>query len=121
MITLASITLPDHLLWTDEFDWLPIAHSSERSLTGKILAEEALLIKGRPITLSSDWATRDVVEQLYVLASQPAQSHSLDLHGRIFSVMFRRAETAISAVPIKPLTEPGAIDFYLLTIRLIEV
>jgi len=37
MITLAGITLPDHLVWLDEFDWLPIAHSSERSLTGKML------------------------------------------------------------------------------------
>lgn len=121
MITLATITLPGHLLWTDEFDWFPVAHSSERSLTCKLLMEEKQLIKGRPITLSSDWATRDVVQQLYTLASQPGQTFTLDLHGRLFTVKFRREEAPITAVPIKPLTEPGANDFYQLTLRLTEV
>lgn len=121
MITLGAITLPDHLMWLDEFDWLPIAHSSERSLTGKMLVEEAPLVKGRPITLSSDWATRDIVEQLYALAGQPGQSHTLDLHGRTFTVMFRQSEQPITAVPIKPHDVPGPNDFYQLTLRLIEV
>ncbi|MET3999653.1 hypothetical protein [Marinobacterium sp. MBR-109] len=120
-ITLNGITLPSHLLWLDEFDWLPIAHSSERSLTGKMLIEEASLIKGRPITLESDWATRAVIEQLYALASQPNQTHTLDIDGRVFTVMFRHGEQPISAVPIKPLADPGPNDYYLLTLRLIEV
>jgi hypothetical protein len=121
MITLAGITLPDHLVWRDEFDWLPVAHSSERSLTGKLLVEESPLIKGRPITLEGDWATRDVVEQLYTLASQPSQAHSLNIDGCVFSVMFRRGEQPVSAVPIKPSADPVSNDYYLLTLRLIEV
>ena len=121
MITLATITLPDHLVWLDEFDWLPVAHSSERGLTGKQLIEEAPLVKGRPITLEGDWATRAVVQQLYTLASQPNQIHTLDLDGRTFSVMFRRREQPISAVPIKPSADPGSNDFYQLTLRLTEV
>ncbi len=121
MITLGAITLPDHLVWLDEFDWLPIAHSSERSLTGKLLVEEASLIKGRPITLSSDWATRDVLQQLYALASQPGQTHALVLDSRTYTVMFRHGEQPISAVPIKPSADPSANDFYQLTLRLIEV
>lgn len=121
MITLAGITLPDHLVWLDEFDWLPVAHSSERGLTGKLLVEEAPLVKGRPITLEGDWATRAVIEQLYALASQPNQTHTLDIDGRVFTVMFRRGEQPVSAVPIKPSADPVSNDYYLLTLRLIEV
>lgn len=121
MITLAGITLPDHLVWTDEFDWVPVAHSSERSLTGKLLIEEASLTKGRPITLSNDWATRDVIEQIYALASLPGQTHTLDLHGRTFTVMFNHTDTPVSAVPIKPHNVPDSNDYYQLTLRLIEV
>ncbi len=120
-ITLNGITLPNQLLWLDEFDWLPVAHSSERSLTGKLLIEEAPLIKGRPITLEGDWATRDIVEQLYALAGQPGQSRTLDLHGRTFTVMFRQSEQPISAVPIKPHDVPGPNDYYQITLRLTEV
>jgi len=39
-ITLDGLDLPADLEWQDEFDWQPIAHSSERSLTGKMLIEE---------------------------------------------------------------------------------
>ena len=33
---LDDITLPDDLLWINEFDWNPVAQSTERSLSGAL-------------------------------------------------------------------------------------
>ncbi len=34
---LDTMTLPDNLLWVNEFDWTPVAQSTDRSLTGSLL------------------------------------------------------------------------------------
>ena len=65
---LDDITLPDDLLWINEFDWNPVAQSTERSLTGALLVQERQLIHGRPIVLSGNgeagWVSRLTVKSL---------------------------------------------------------
>lgn len=51
MITLGALRLPDTLVWSDEFDWTPVAQATEYGLTGALLIDEALKLAGRPITL----------------------------------------------------------------------
>ena len=53
MITLGSLVLPDGLVWSDEYDWTPIAQSAgDYSLTGALLLQESVKLSGRPITLA---------------------------------------------------------------------
>jgi hypothetical protein len=56
-----TIALPPHLLWVNEFDWLPVSASAPRySITGALLRESGLRQAGRPIELSgeSGWILR---------------------------------------------------------------
>jgi hypothetical protein len=50
-ITLGAITLPDTLVWEDEFTWSPVAQSTEYSLDGALIIQESARQAGRPITL----------------------------------------------------------------------
>ena len=114
MINLDSITLPD-MIWADEFDWRPVVQRTERTLTGKLMIEEASLHKGRPITLTDTWITRSTLEQLQILASAPANTHTLTIQA------WRHSEQALTAEPIKPVTDPDGDDLYSLTLRLMVV
>ncbi|WP_420795629.1 hypothetical protein, partial [Endozoicomonas atrinae] len=62
---LDSITLPDDLLWINEFDWNPVEQSQERTLTGALLIQEQSKQYGRSIELSggqdAGWVTRSTV------------------------------------------------------------
>lgn len=126
-ITLNGIALPSDLEWQDEFDWQPVASSSERSLTGKLLIEEAPLANGRPMTLyggeNAAWVTRSTLDQISALASTPAATMTLDYHGTPYTVMWRRSEQPIEARQVMRLQNPGseADHKYTITLRLMEV
>ena len=64
-ITLGAVTLPQGLVWSDEFDWTPLAQTTEYSLTGALIVEQAEKQAGRPITLVGGidfaWLTRNDV------------------------------------------------------------
>jgi len=49
--TAYSIDLPKDLEWSDESTWSPIEQSAEYSLTGALLIQEGVKLKGRTITL----------------------------------------------------------------------
>jgi hypothetical protein len=90
-ITLGVITLPQGLRWSDEFDWTPLAQSTEYSLTGALIVERATKQAGRPITLVGGkdfvWITRAALLALKVLLDTRATS-TLTLHdARTFSVI----------------------------------
>ncbi|MFN3881936.1 MAG: hypothetical protein ACK4L8_10970 [Nitrincola lacisaponensis] len=121
MITLDALTLPDQMIWIDEFAWRPVVQRTERTLTGKLFIEEALMQKGRPITLAGDWVTRATLQQLQTLASAASTTHTLVIQGQTYTVAWRHTEQALTAEPIKPVTDPGDDDFYELTLRLMVV
>jgi len=124
-ITLNGIALPSDLEWQDEFDWYPVASSSVRSLTGKLLIEEAALVKGRQMTLyggeNAAWVSRATVESLQALAATPGTTMTLDYHGTAYTVKWRRDQTPIEAQQVLRLQNPGADHKYTITLRLIEV
>ncbi len=43
---LDTMTLPDNFLWVNEFDWTPVAQSTDRSLTGSLIVPESLMNTG---------------------------------------------------------------------------
>ena len=50
---LDTITLPDDLLWINEFEWNPVKQTTERRLTGALLVqEEQLTTEGQSFSLA---------------------------------------------------------------------
>ena len=126
-ITLGTITLPDDLEWTDEFDWCPVEDSIDTALSGSIVIQTGTRPKGRPITLagsddSSAPITREDLEKIKALADVPPSSLTLDYHGRIFNVRFRYSEKPYSAKPVLYNYASRESDgLYIVTIRLMEI
>lgn len=124
-ITLGSISLPDDLAWEDEFDWTPVEDAIDTALSGALVIQSGTREKGRPITLSGAenhaWVTRSVVEAIKTMADAPG-SLTLSYHGRAFSVRFRYGEKPYSARPVFFYSgTPQADDYYMITLRLMEV
>jgi hypothetical protein len=124
--TLATVTLPGDMIWSDEFNWSPVQRATAYSLAGALIVDIAEKQAGRPITLrgsiTSGWMRRDVLQALYALAADPAAT-SLQLtlgDGRIFAVTFADREP-IEAAQVVDYSNPESGDWYVVTLKLIEV
>ena len=53
-ITLAGITLPGDLYWSDEFTAWKVGQARKTSLTGALILHVGALQTGRPITLETN-------------------------------------------------------------------
>lgn len=133
-ITLGGVALPDGLRWADEFAWSPRVQSTDWSLTGALLVEEAEKQAGRPITLVGGrtwaWMTRESLLDLQAqLDSAPDTGLTLVLHdGRTFQVLPRMESSgALQAAPLPRILESGYADpsdddwYYLDELRLLEI
>jgi len=104
-ITLGALTLPQGLRWSDEFSWSPIVQSSDYSLTGALIVQQAEKLAGRPITLVGGkdfvWMTRAEVIALKTLIDA-RESMTLTLHdGRSFTVIPANDEPlSVSVIPV---------------------
>lgn len=123
--TLATVTLPADMIWVDEFNWSPVQRATEYSLAGALIVDIAERQAGRPITLQgaagAGWMHRSALQALYALAADPAvASRSLTLaDGRLFTVAFD--DDPIEAEPVVDYSVTGADDWYVVTLKLIEV
>ncbi len=124
---LDTITLPDDLLWINEFEWNPVEQTTERSLTGALLVQEGQLLHGRPIILSGNgeagWVSRLTVKNLFALTKAANKAMSLTLpDNRQFSVIFDRSNGApLEAKQVLPFAYPENNDQYFINIRLLIV
>ncbi len=123
---LDDITLPEDLIWKDEFDWSPVVQSVAYSLTGAAIIEHAVKQAGRPITLVGDtdsgWATRSIISALITKAASPTAQMVLTLNdSRTFLVIFRHSETPVEARPVTEYNVPDDEDFYTLTLRFLVI
>lgn len=125
-----TLTLDQDLHWSDEFEWAAVEQSITRSLTGALIIHAAAKIKGRPITLeppadNAAWMPRATLTQLMAWEADPALTMTLNLRGTPYTVAFRRIDGApIEARPVEFVADPlpGQFgDWYLVTLRLIEV
>lgn len=120
MITLAGLTLPADLQWTDEFNYQPVAEAVTVAASGSQWIETSTRQAGRPITLAGGkkvWVYRDLIVQLKSLADTP-MAMVLHYHGVDYDVRFRYSEGAYTATPVHAMQPPGAGDPYFLTLRL---
>ena len=136
-ITLGGITLPEDLQWVDEFTAWKVGQVIRPSLTGALIVQEAAMQAGRPVTLQTldegggRYAGACVLSVLEALRANEetagAASRALVLPTagegtRTLNVRWRRTDgPAIEARPLVQRwpAEPG--DFYLITLRLIQV
>lgn len=135
-ITLAGITLPGDLVWSDEFQSWKVGQARKTSLTGALILHVGILQGGRPITLETsqegdNWVgliRLDTLRALQALEEDPdAEPLSLVLpdHNtgtRTLSVAFRRDDgKAIEARSIRVISPFVDADYFAITLRLIQV
>lgn len=134
VITLAGITLPADLDWTDEFTAWKVGQNIRTSLTGARIVQEAALQAGRPVTLesgqdtASNWygvLTLDVLRQLQAIeavAGAAPMTLTMPAHNsgdRAITVIWRRSDgAAIEAKQIKRIWPQRDADYYSVTLRL---
>lgn len=116
MPSLGSLTLPDDPVWTDEFGWSEVERFFERTVNGKVIRQEMLKTKGRPITLDVAWLTRLELLALQALADVADASYSLTIFQGTFTVAFRQPPFEVR--PIRGLSDPASTDVYQVTINL---
>ncbi len=120
-----TLTLPDDLLWTDEFSWQAVEQRTEFSITGALIMEAAAKQAGRPVTLAGSqtrgWVTRTTLQTLKAWAALPAQAFTLVVNGGSLAVAFDQARGAVEAEPLFALVGVDANDDYIPTLRFIEV
>ena len=100
-----TITIPDDLEWTDEFDFTPVTQDIKRTIGGSFIVSESSLSHGRPITLTGGpqvWMPRHVMSAIASEAAVAGRKFTLTLaDGRIYNVIFRRdSGQPIAAVPL---------------------
>lgn len=122
-----DIELHPDLLWSDEFNWQPVEQATERTITGALIVMPAQRIGGRPITLEpeddrSAWMTRATIEQLRNWAAEAGKQLVLTLRGSTRDVVFRHHDGAgLEARPVVHFSDMDSGDFYLATLRLMEI
>ncbi|MEW8253774.1 MAG: hypothetical protein AB2747_05430 [Candidatus Thiodiazotropha taylori] len=126
MIQLDAIDLPGDLEWIDEHTWSPVGQSLTYSLTGALIVEEATQQTGRPITLQGGrracWVTKTTLEALQAKADQAGLAMVLNYSGTNINVMFKRDQgLPIEARLVRRIENPGADDYYYITLRLMEI
>ncbi len=135
-ITLAGISLPADLQWSDEFTGWRVGQDVKTSLTGAQIIQEAARQAGRPITLSS---SRDgsawvgVIDLAGVRALQELESIPrivpmdlvLPAHNagdRTFQVGWRRTDgAAFEASALRFAAPAYDTDLFSITLRLMTV
>lgn len=122
-----TLDLNPDLLWADEYNWQPVEQSAERTITGALVVMSSLRVGGRPITLqpeddTSGWMTRDLIEQLRNWAAEPGKTLTLTLRETDFNVAFRHQDGAgLEARPLIHFSEMDGTDYYLATLRFMEI
>jgi hypothetical protein len=129
-ITLAragtTVTLPDDLLWADQYTWQPVEQKTTVTLTGAVVVESAARTSGRPITLESGadraWVPRTAVDQLAAWAAVAGATMTLNIRGTgNRTVVFRHEDGALQAEQVLYWSQPSADWQYRITLRLLEV
>lgn len=118
------LTLPDALIWADEWEWSAVAEQRNYSLGGALLIDHALKLAGRPVTLHGTvdrgWLQRSVVQQLFDWAQLASAEMTLVYRGGApMTVKFDQVERPVSADPVQPWSDPQPTDWCVATIRLI--
>lgn len=129
MITLndgsTTLTLNPDLFWSDE-DWSPVQQSVQPTITGALDVQIGTMLAGRPITLQpenegSAWMPHELIAALRDWATEPGLEMTLTLRGVAHAVMFRHQDKAVEAAPVAHYRDVQDTDWYLCTLRFMEI
>jgi len=124
MITLDSLTLPDELVWIDEFSWNKIRSNEKLSLSGvrNIFESKLPSFSGRPISLYGEyaWMSRDNLITLHSWADELDKNMILTMHdSRTYNVKFRHVDLpVIEYEPVINTSYPDNDTLYNISIKL---
>lgn len=130
LTTNEQLTLPDDLIWQDEYNWAPTVSSVSYTITGAMIVQSAAKQTGRFISLVGPadmaWVTRATVEILHdwasiTLSDTDGRYQLVFNDGREFTVAFRHDDTPVEADPVLGIAAKSDQDFYRLTLRLLEL
>lgn len=135
--SLAGIELPYDIQWVDEHTAWKVGQIIRPTLTGALVVQESAMQAGRSITLRGfddggmryvapiTLATLDALRALEEVPGGASMALVLPAAGdttRTFTVRFRRTDgPAIEAAPLKYQVPANAGDWFLATLRLIQV
>lgn len=130
LTTNEQLTLPDDLIWQDEYNWAPTVSNVSYTVTGAMIVQSAVKQTGRHISLVGPadmaWVTRATVETLHdwasIALSDTDGHYQLTLSdSRQFNVAFRHDDTPVEAEPVLGIAAKSDQDYYRLTLRLLEL
>lgn len=102
-----AVTLPEGLLWSDEYGWKSVEQSKEYTSTGALVLESWSKQAGRPLTLQGDqtraWCERGLLATLRTWSAQPGQLFALAHAGTTYAVAWDHEQQAIEAQPLTDL------------------
>jgi hypothetical protein len=120
-----TLTLPDDLLWTDEYGWPAVEQRQQYSVAGALVVEAAAKQAGRTIRLEAGddyaWMPRSLLDTLLSWAALPGEQMALLLRGVTHTVVFDHAAGAIDAQPAWPVSDPASDDPYVVSLRFLKV
>ena len=123
-----TLTLNPDLYWSDENNWSPVRQGVAPSITGVPIVQVAAMVNGRPITLEPEddeaaWMTLTDVTALRNWAAVPGKTMTLTLRGVARTVIFRHQDGGFEARPVLQYRDGHELpaDFYLCTVRLMEI
>ena len=121
-----TLTLPPDLIWTDRFKWAAVEASHEYSTTGALLVDQGARQVGRPVTLAGGedhaWMPQAQCDALRALANLPGADMTLTLHdGTSLTVIFDHTREAFEADLVVDYADPVGTDWYVPTLRFIEI
>ena len=125
--TLGGVHIPSSIVWSDRYQYSPVAQSAVRTLGGKMVVYNSGLYYGRPITLNSledqGCVFLPIVEQLQALSNIPGAIYDLDIGNESYKVMFRHDDPpAFEAAPaVIERSVPTDTDLFRVTIKLVTV
>ncbi len=127
-ITIDAITLPEDLVWSNEYTWSPVSQDTKKALTGALIVQEAIQQKGRSIILSggsnSAWVDRATLDLLQAKCNTVDLTMVLSHNGTSYDVMFDRSSnsnTGLNVRGVYPLANPSSDHVYEITLKFIVV
>ena len=127
-ISVDAITLPEDLVWSNEYNWSPVVQDARKSITGALIVQEAIQQKGRSIILrggdNSAWIDRTTLDALQVKSNTVNLEMVLTHNGATYNVMFDRSsnsDTGIEVKEIYPVANPTSDHVYQITLKFIEI
>ena len=104
---LGDLVLPDEIQWIDQYDQVPVAMETARTIGGQMAIWTAPLTAGQPLTLQCaqgySWLTLAQVQALQAMVAIPGAVYTLVWFSDSFPVMFDIKDgSACKFTPIAP-------------------